>query len=233
MSGPPMGSLALRPGDSLTIPRMALSVGFRTFGFPPVCDSSYRAPDSCPGGTGSRWMRQPSAGRTLLSKFVQRRCLAFRVAGGQLLRRLAPDVAVVKTTHTRQAGDSGVRRRPSLSRPTCRCILQLRVNALGVVVGDIVVEQAPQMLLAEHDHVSLRPPPRRPRLDHEGAGLRVTCRFFATRSQKPSSMRWGCPGCSLGSTLNQPNRRVRTRMHGGVGGREPRGSPLSRSRPCS
>jgi len=50
-SGPPMGSLALRPGDSLTIPRMALSVGFRAFGFPPVCDSSYRAPDSCPGGT--------------------------------------------------------------------------------------------------------------------------------------------------------------------------------------
>ena len=28
--------------------------------------------------------------------------------------------------------------------------------------------------------------------------------------------------------LNQPNRRVRTRTHGGVGGEEPRGSPLSR-----
>ena len=55
-----MGSLALRPGDSLAIPRMALSVGFRSLGFPPVCDSSYRAPDSCPGGTNSRWMRQPS-----------------------------------------------------------------------------------------------------------------------------------------------------------------------------
>ena len=62
-----MGSLALRPGDSLAIPRMALSVGFRSFGFPPVCDSSYRAPDSCPGGTASRWMRQPSAGRTAFS----------------------------------------------------------------------------------------------------------------------------------------------------------------------
>jgi hypothetical protein len=45
-----MGSLALRPGDSLTILKMALSVGFRSFGFPPVCDSSYRAPDYCPGG---------------------------------------------------------------------------------------------------------------------------------------------------------------------------------------
>ncbi len=71
VSGPPMGSLALRPGDSLTIPRMALSVGFRTFGFPPVCDSSYRAPDSCPGGTDSRWMRQPSAGRTVFSNLVR------------------------------------------------------------------------------------------------------------------------------------------------------------------
>jgi hypothetical protein len=30
------------------------------------------------------------------------------------------------------------------------------------------------------------------------------------------------------SEYNQPNRRVRTRMHGGVGGAEPRGAPLSR-----
>ena len=60
VSRPPVGSLTLRPGDSLTIPWTALSVGFRSFGFPPACDSSYRAPDSCPGGTGSRWMRQPS-----------------------------------------------------------------------------------------------------------------------------------------------------------------------------
>src|SRR6266571_282385 len=29
LSRPPMGSLSLRPGDSLTIPRMALSIGFR------------------------------------------------------------------------------------------------------------------------------------------------------------------------------------------------------------
>ena len=68
LSRPPMGSLALRPGDSLTIPKMALSVGFKTFGFPPVCDSSYRAPDYCPGGTVSRRMRQPSAGRTSVPK---------------------------------------------------------------------------------------------------------------------------------------------------------------------
>ena len=49
-----MGSLALRPGDSLTTLKVALSAGFRSLGFPPVCDSSYRAPDSCPGGTDSR-----------------------------------------------------------------------------------------------------------------------------------------------------------------------------------
>ncbi len=38
-----MGSLTLRPGDSLTTLKMALSAGFRSLGFPPVCDSSYRA----------------------------------------------------------------------------------------------------------------------------------------------------------------------------------------------
>ena len=57
--GAPVGSLALRPGDSLTIPRTALSIGFRTFGFPPVCNPSYGASDSCPGGTDSHWTRQP------------------------------------------------------------------------------------------------------------------------------------------------------------------------------
>ena len=31
VSRPPVGSLALRPGDSLTIPRMALSIGFLRF----------------------------------------------------------------------------------------------------------------------------------------------------------------------------------------------------------
>ncbi len=71
VSRPPVGSLALRPGDSLTIPKMAFSVGFRSFGFPPACDSGYRAPDSCPGGIGSRWMRQPKAKRTQFSLIVQ------------------------------------------------------------------------------------------------------------------------------------------------------------------
>ncbi len=46
-----MSSLTLRPSDSLTIQKMALSIGFRTLGFPPVCYPSYGAPDSCPDVT--------------------------------------------------------------------------------------------------------------------------------------------------------------------------------------
>jgi len=38
-----MGSLTLRPGDSLTIPRMALSIGFKRSVSLLSCDPSYRA----------------------------------------------------------------------------------------------------------------------------------------------------------------------------------------------
>jgi hypothetical protein len=38
-----MGSLALRPGNSLTILKMASSIGFRIFRFLPSCYSSYWA----------------------------------------------------------------------------------------------------------------------------------------------------------------------------------------------
>ena len=38
-----MGSLALRPGNSLTILKMASSIGFRIFSFLPSCYSSYWA----------------------------------------------------------------------------------------------------------------------------------------------------------------------------------------------
>jgi hypothetical protein len=46
-------SLALRPGDSLTTPRVASSTGFSSFGFPPGCRPSYGAPGSCLGGSVS------------------------------------------------------------------------------------------------------------------------------------------------------------------------------------
>jgi hypothetical protein len=45
-----MGSLALRPGDSLTIQQMALSIGFRNLSFLPSCYSSYGALTFTPVG---------------------------------------------------------------------------------------------------------------------------------------------------------------------------------------
>jgi hypothetical protein len=48
----------------------------------------------------------------------------------------------VKNTHTLETNDFGVRRRPSLVGPTRRRIPQLGVDALGVVVGDIVLEDS-------------------------------------------------------------------------------------------
>src|SRR5262245_28506526 len=54
LSGPPLRSLALRPGDSPTIPRMTVSMGFRTVGYPPACHPSYGGFGSSPGGTDSR-----------------------------------------------------------------------------------------------------------------------------------------------------------------------------------
>src|SRR5947209_19807538 len=38
----------------------------------------------------------------------------------------------------------------------------------------------------------------------------------------------GHPSCGIRCPLNPPNRRIRTRTYGGVGGAEPRGFPLSR-----
>ena len=55
-----MGSLALRPGDSLTILSMALSIGFRIFSFLPSCYSSYGASNFYPGGTFTHCSCQPS-----------------------------------------------------------------------------------------------------------------------------------------------------------------------------
>ena len=50
LSGPPLRSLALRPGDSPAIPRMTVSMGFRTFGFPPACHPGYGASALTPAG---------------------------------------------------------------------------------------------------------------------------------------------------------------------------------------
>src|SRR6516162_11656994 len=50
LSGPPLRSLALRPGDSPAIPRMAVSMGFRPVGFPPACHPGYGASALPPAG---------------------------------------------------------------------------------------------------------------------------------------------------------------------------------------
>ena len=50
ISGPPLRSLSLRPGDSPATPRMTVSMGFRTFGFPPACHPSYGASALTPAG---------------------------------------------------------------------------------------------------------------------------------------------------------------------------------------
>jgi len=49
-----VNSLSLRPGDSLTLPRRAWSIGFSAFDFSPACDSSYGVASFFPGGFDSR-----------------------------------------------------------------------------------------------------------------------------------------------------------------------------------
>jgi hypothetical protein len=50
LSGPPMRSLPLRPGDSLTIPWMAFVDGLQIIRFPSCLPSKLRGLGSCPGG---------------------------------------------------------------------------------------------------------------------------------------------------------------------------------------
>src|SRR5260370_23885122 len=52
-SRPPLGSLALRPGDSLAIPKMALSVGFIRFVSSTDATQATKVPDFSSDGTDS------------------------------------------------------------------------------------------------------------------------------------------------------------------------------------
>jgi hypothetical protein len=61
-----MGSLPLRPGDSLTILTMALSIGFRSFSFLPSCYSSYWALTLTQVGTHLPLFMPAFTGRTLI-----------------------------------------------------------------------------------------------------------------------------------------------------------------------
>ena len=53
LSGPPVRSLSLRPGDSLTSPKDCFVDGLQIIGFPHTCHPSYRAPYSYPDRTDS------------------------------------------------------------------------------------------------------------------------------------------------------------------------------------
>ena len=53
LSGPPVRSLSLRPGDSLTSLKDCFVDGLQIVGFPCTCHPSYRASDSYPGRTAS------------------------------------------------------------------------------------------------------------------------------------------------------------------------------------
>jgi len=54
LSGPPVRSLSLRPGDSLTSPMGCFVDGLQIIGLPHTCHPSYRASDFYPRGTDSR-----------------------------------------------------------------------------------------------------------------------------------------------------------------------------------
>ena len=71
LSRPPLGSLALRPGDSLAIPRMAWSVGFIRFVSSTDATQATKVPDFSSGGTVS--LNMPAlAGRTRSPKLLRR-----------------------------------------------------------------------------------------------------------------------------------------------------------------
>ena len=71
-----------------------------------------------------------------------------------------------------------------------------------------------------------KPPAALTALGGSATAPRSPSRFQTTTSAEPSA---SLPSPAL-QPHNRPNRRVRTRTHGGVGGEEPRGSPLSRLR---
>ena len=95
LSGPPLRSLALRPGDSPAIPRMTVSMGFRTVGFPPACHPGYGAAALTPAGltpaehisllwTHNRTCKFPSirlsSGRILRSSALAMSATSFPIA---------------------------------------------------------------------------------------------------------------------------------------------------------
>ena len=93
------------------------------------------------------------------SKFIR------RLGGADLRRRrrgsgcFAPDIPMMKSAHAREANDAGAIGGPRVSRSPGWRIAERGVDALGVVVLDVLPKQAPQMVFAEHHHVIEKLPP--------------------------------------------------------------------------
>jgi hypothetical protein len=66
---------------------------------------------------------------------------------------------MVKSSHAREANDAGAIGRPGIGGSPGWRIAERGVDALGVVVIDVLLKQAPQMVFAEHDHVIEKLPP--------------------------------------------------------------------------
>ena len=87
-----MGSLALRPGDLLTILEMALSIGFRIFSFLSSCYSSYGALTFAPEGLSPtvhaslRWTHtfRSKSGETYLGTTSARHAVSRRTSAGKV-----------------------------------------------------------------------------------------------------------------------------------------------------
>jgi hypothetical protein len=87
-----------------------------------------------------------------LSESIHRHSSVFRAAGGQPLRRLPPGLAVVKTTHTGQGDDLGVRPWLDLRRPARRRVL-LRRRASGAL-GRKLLASTVALLVRDTDHLA-------------------------------------------------------------------------------
>jgi hypothetical protein len=74
-------------------------------------------------------------------------------------RGFAPDIPMVKSSDARKAADPGAIRGPGIDGSPGRRITKRGMDALRVVVLDVLPKQASQMVLVEHDHMIEQLPP--------------------------------------------------------------------------
>ncbi len=66
---------------------------------------------------------------------------------------------MMKSAHARKSADRGAVRRLDFDRSASRRIVERGVDALRVVVVDVLLQEAPQVTFAENDHVIEKLPP--------------------------------------------------------------------------